>query len=302
MTDIIRRYMEQGLDTDTLILKSFQYYKRNRKFGDGVHKLDPMVTELIKMYYDANKEGIHFDNMKKSFVNRYITNETSVEGIDYLSKHGKEELKGLGKMYEYIHSDDVEYMFDIFTIKDLHQKLFSQSPYPDFGGNFRRSPAYLKGAKTNVCDWTQIFRELANLDDEVKSLREMAPEVRQLGDPELLLMYLDRCVELNAKMIKIHPFPDGNGRTIRGFTNKLMEDAGLPPVYIKVEERDEYLRCMSLAMDQEDYSDLKRFYRYKVCDSIVELDINKRLRGLPKRDENGKVLIKKELPTTPENR
>ena len=35
---------------------------------------------------------------------------------------------------------------------------------------------------------------------------------------------------------------------------------------------------MGKAIGDGDYSEIKNFYRYKICDSIIELDINERLR------------------------
>ena len=35
---------------------------------------------------------------------------------------------------------------------------------------------------------------------------------------------------------------------------------------------------MNLANNENDYTAIKQFYRYKVCDSIIELDINERLK------------------------
>ena len=81
-----------------------------------------------------------------------------------------------------------------------------------------------------------------------------------------------------CQLIKVHPFTDGNGRTVRGFINKFLEDAGFPPVYIKLVERDEYHDAMGKAIGDGDYSEIKNFNRYKVCDSIIELDINERLK------------------------
>lgn len=276
---------KQNENTEQVILRGFKYFKRNRRLGKKDPKIDAILDTLLCVYFGAGHDDVHFDKMKKSFVDRYIRNETSIEGINYLTKHGREELLGLGQMYEYIHSDDVEHLFDIFTIKDLHEKLYFCSAHPEFGGNFRREFAYLKGSKTNVCDWRDIFRSLRELDDDVELLRECAPEVREGKDPALLLEYIKRCVELNCRMVRVHPFADGNGRTIRGFTNKLFEDAGLPPVYINVAERDEYLEAMARAMEEEDYSLITRFYKYKICDSIYELDIADRLKRLDAGDK-----------------
>ena len=54
--------------------------------------------------------------------------------------------------------------------------------------------------------------------------------------------------------------------------------AGLPPVYIKANERTEYHKAMNKANNEGDYADIKNLYYYKVCDFIVELDINPRVR------------------------
>ena len=50
------------------------------------------------------------------------------------------------------------------------------------------------------------------------------------------------------------------------------------PIYIKANERTEYHKAMNLANNENDYTAIKQFYRYKVCDSIIELDINERLK------------------------
>ena len=46
--------------------------------------------------------------------------------------------------------------------------------------------------------------------------------------------------------------------------NKLLEAAGLPPVYIKVNERTEYHKAMNKANNEGDYKDIKNFYHYNV--------------------------------------
>lgn len=119
---------------------------------------------------------------------------------------------------------------------------------------------------------------MINLEDEVKNLLIETEKLKEELNIDELLDYLDKCVILQCKLIKIHPFGDGNGRTIRCFINKIMEYAGLPPIYIKLNERNEYHKAMNKANNENDYSLIKQFYRYKVCDSIIELDINEKLK------------------------
>ena len=56
-------------------------------------------------------------------------------------------------------------------------------------------------------------------------------------------------------MTVLHPFNDGNGRTIRALTNWLLRLKGLCPIYIDSNNRDEYLKALH-QIDQGNSSDL----------------------------------------------
>lgn len=271
--ELVLKHLDSiGVDTTFLIRESFLGYKWRKERDKLYGRDEELPTKLIKMYYELNPDRIHFDRLKSAFVRKYIRNESKLECV-----HSPDEVKGLEKMYEYIHSDDIDYRFDVYTLLDLHAKLFSLVPHPEAGGQIRNDNVYLPGSGVELCDWRDIRRELNKIDERVQCLVEMAPEIKKFGDADDLLAYLDLCIEVKCGLIKIHPFMDGNGRTIRGFVNKLFEDAGLPPVYILERERGEYQKAMNKALLEDDYSDIKNFYRYKVCDSIVELDINDRV-------------------------
>lgn len=276
-----------GIDPSIVIQEMFMGYKQRKQRKQLYSEDNTIPTTLITMYYEFSPERISFERLKKAFVSRYIKNESKLEDI-----HSPEEVEGLRAMYEYIHSDESDYMFNVYTLKDIHRSLYSTTQHPEFGGEFRRHDVYLPGTGTELTEWSMIRYELNKLDPQILDLVEIAPDIRDYGDAELLLEYLDECVILGCKLIKIHPFGDGNGRAIRGFINKMLEYVGLPPIYIKENERTEYHKAMNKANNDGDYTDIKNFYRYKVCDSIVELDINTRLRkqvNEEKSRENGYV-------------
>lgn len=280
---LINALSDMGIDICTIIQESFLGYKY-RKRNKILYDEDSMLpTTLIKLYYGLNPSKIHFDNMKNRFISQYINNESKLEDVDYRSIHGKKEMEGLKAMYEYIHSEEIEKDgFEVFSLCLLHKKLYSKADHPEYAGKIRNFPAYLPGTGTETCDSSYIFDALLGLEDEVKNLLSEAKQIKEEGNINKLLNYLDKCVILQCKLVKIHPFGDGNGRTIRGFINKLLEDAGLPPIYIKVSERTEYHKAMNKANNEDDYTLIKQFYRYKVCDSIIELDINERLKNQDK--------------------
>lgn len=60
------------------------------------------------------------------------------------------------------------------------------------------------------------------------------------------------------KLVYIHPFVDGNGRTSRLLMNLILMQAGYPPVIIKVEDRLEYYECLELSNE----GDVRPFIRF----------------------------------------
>lgn len=269
---------DMGIDVCSVIQESFLGYKYRKRNKILYYEDSNLPTMLIRLYYGFNPNEISFNNMKKRFITHYINNESKLEDVDYESIHGKQEVDGLRTMYEYIHSDEVEKDgFELFSICILHKKLYSKAEFPEFAGKFRNTPVYLPGTGTEICDSSYVFESMLALESEVNELLKIAKKIKVNKNSKELIDYLERCVVLQCKLIKIHPFSDGNGRTIRCFINKLLEYAGLPPIYIKVNERTEYHRAMNKANNENDYSLIKQFYKYKICDSIIELDINERL-------------------------
>ena len=261
-----------GVDPNRVIQEMFMGYKQ-RKQRKQLYGVDENIpNDLIGLYYELG-DRMPFDSLKNAFVSRYITQESRLEEV-----HSPEEIEGLRAMYEYIHSSESDYMFNIYTLKELHEKLYSKAPFPEFGGTFRRDDVYLPGTGTEIAEWSMIRPMLNEIDRDVLMLWELAPEVKDCEDADIMLDYLDEVVMIGCRIIKVHPFKDGNGRSVRGFMNKMLEAAGLPPVYIKANERTEYHKAMNKANNEGDYTDIKNFYHYKVCDSIVELDINPRVR------------------------
>ena len=55
---------------------------------------------------------------------------------------------------------------------------------------------------------------------------------------------LHLAVWVHARIIRIHPFEDGNGRTSRLFMNWVLTRLGLRPIAIEV-PRQEYLDCLN---------------------------------------------------------
>lgn len=302
-----------GVEPAFLIRESFLGYKF-RKTNHKLYENDYEIpVKLIRLYYGLTNRA-DFNTLQKAFVTHYIHQESKLEGLDTKSAHSKAEIEGLEAMYEYIHSGELEQylytkklgfgtkrsmfanmpkmaLYDStkfsnaclastgleFTLMELHDKLYSLTEHKEYGSYFRNEDCYLAGTDIETTQWLNIGNELKYIDIDFQKLLLKADIIKDSKNLEEILKFIDECIVLKCRIIKVHPFFDGNGRTVRGLVNILFEKAGLPPIYINANEKIEYQKAMHKT-DDNDYKDIKQFYKYKICDSIVELDINNRVK------------------------
>lgn len=68
--------------------------------------------------------------------------------------------------------------------------------------------------------------------------------------------YIKHVVRTHHRLTVIHTFADGNGRTSRAFMNTQFVRSGLPPIYILVEDKPEYIRALARADKESVFDDL----------------------------------------------
>lgn len=64
--------------------------------------------------------------------------------------------------------------------------------------------------------------------------------------------------EAHRRLVDIHPFNDGNGRTARLLMNLVLTRAGFPPIAIRPEDRPAYLAALEVAQAKGDNSAFER--------------------------------------------
>ncbi len=271
-SELLSYLSSRDFDMNDVISMFFLGYisKYRDGYSDLANNNDHLPQNLIKIYY-SNITSPRFNLMWNNFKTEYINNENDLENV-----HSTEEREGLGIVYDYITSKDNYEHIDIYQLLKIHQYLFSKCPYPEFGGNFRTEEIYLPNSGVETCDWRMIPNEMAKLYQPTNELIKEGLKLGKRRNPSKIIEYIDNCLNLNCTIIKMHPFSDGNGRSVRAFTNMLFRIANIPPIYVKAAEKDVYGRTINKAIVQGDNSDFRRFYYYKICDSIVELDILKR--------------------------
>ena len=223
--------------------------------------------DLFAQVIDAGEDCLYVEPsefVKRKYCNEYVYNDARMEGINigrekvaeivtdiklhkadspYCTEQHENEvaIAGHALMYDYLFSIPGDKNVDIFFgLVSLHRQLFSCAPSPEFGGAFRKSNPLVMGAKFETIDSSKVIPALMELSPSVQRLLEQSVEIS-------LSQYVKEVAIIHHKLTVIHPFGDGNGRTLRAFMNLLLIRRKLPPIYFKVEEKKVYLEALAQA-------------------------------------------------------
>ena len=148
--------------------------------------------------------------------------------------------------------------------------LYSKCPYSSFGGKLRDNTAYLEDTNIEVMDCESAKRYFNSLILNSDKIFNRLSENDVLG-------YINDCIIQTVDLIRAQPFADGNKRTFRAILNLLLKKINIPPIYIEKYERGVYKKVLIEAMKSGNYEAIINFYYYKICDSIMNLDVNNSL-------------------------
>lgn len=249
------------------IKNTFIKYEQRKEDGMLYSKDDFIPQNLIKLYFGSSS-NLAFEQIVLNFKTKYINNENEIENV-----HNIEEFQGMSEVYDYINDCMNDKCPNIYVLLVLHSLLYSKVPYPEFGGKFRKVCACISNSDVKTVEPENIAMEISKLYPAYQKILLFANMIRDTNNVEFLMDYIDQCIDLKCRLVEIHPFEDGNGRTCRALLNLLFRKVGLPPVYVTLEEKEEYIDAMDKAIRLSDHSSIKKFYYYKICDSIIELDI-----------------------------
>ena len=210
--------------------------------------------EGVKTTYDAASEIIE-DLQENRQVSEYCTE--SYDGFCNVAGHSV--------MYDFIFETACDDKIDIYQLSTLNRKLFSCCPNPEYGGATRKDNILVLGAKFETVDWRDVMPELIKLNDKVSLLESKLDELSRSQIIELI-------ADIHHRITVIHPFPDGNGRTSRGFMIKMLIRYGMPPFYINVEKKEEYYNALEIADKENDFNALYEYIFKALIRAHVELE------------------------------
>ena len=267
--------------------------RRIRKYSpDTVRKTKHMsYYKLYADLIDTYGEQMAFqptDHARYLFSNRYIFNDSRMEGVNVTPEQAAEivmdlrlhmqnseycneeneaflSIAGHYDLYQDIFAEPVKKGISVYDTIVLNKKLFSHYPHPEFGGTTRQNNTLVLGAKFETVDYSEIFSELAKLDADVRDYYARRKEMP-------MSQYAQHVAWVHHRITVIHPFSDGNGRTSRAFMNMQFVRAGMLPIYIRVEDKQEYIHALERADKEDDYRELYELVFRLMIRSFVELN------------------------------
>lgn len=183
---------------------------------------------------------------EQAFEIEYTHNSTAIEGNTLTLMETKLVLedrisvggKNLREIYEQVnHQKAFRYVkacianqvvLDEKTVKDIHAMLMENILV---GGVYRNVDVYISGAQHTPPSPNEMYRQV----------KDFYADLLWKGEH---LNSIELSAWTHAEFVKIHPFPDGNGRTSRLIMNYQLMAQGFPPISIAKENRLDYFNTL----------------------------------------------------------
>ena len=217
--------------------------------------LEPTFSRLLDKVMVLNKArplpNIVLQNIKEAFLVEWTYNSNSIEGNTLslretqmvlqegvtikgktLREHfeAKNHELAIHKLYELVKDD---YVLNSKDILELHG-LVLRSIEDDYAGRLRNAGVRISGANFVPPNARKVTEYLDSLIDYINT------NPQELNPIELATVF-------HHKFVWIHPFFDGNGRTVRLVMNLLLMRHGFPPAIILTNDRAKYYTALNQA-------------------------------------------------------
>lgn len=225
--------------------KRFERLDKKRDALSSVHVLDAGLKRAEKEAYIQHiyhSVGIEGNTMSLAQTRSILETKMAVDGKS-IDEHN--EILGLDAAMKYINATLVN-KNDFITLKDLleiHRRVLGHVD-PIEGGEFRRTQVYVGGhippGPGDLSILMSRFESWLN------------------AEQSFLMHPVKYAAMAHYKLVHIHPFSDGNGRTSRLLMNTLLMRAGYPPVIIQKQHRHKYYDYLQIANE----GDIRPFVRF----------------------------------------
>lgn len=164
----------------------------------------------------------------------------------------------------------IELGLDLYKIQKLNKMLYPKmlyqyAPFPEAGGVYRQDNNYVTGAEFETVDYHLIVQEIVKL---AEPMGELIRNIDSMSYSEVI----KQTAIIHHRLTVIHPFGDGNGRCSRALLNWTYRLKGLPPIYIKFPEKDEYYDGLKNVDTKGNYDKLYKVFMRETIRSVMKLN------------------------------
>ncbi|MGD0360045.1 MAG: Fic family protein [Bryobacteraceae bacterium] len=142
---------------------------------------------------------------------------------------------------------------DEATVRELHRRIVARSR-PEIGGIYSTLPRRIAGSPVIFPNAAKIPRLMRDYGAWLRAA-EAVPAAS---------------FEAHFRLVAIHPFSDGNGRTARLLMNLLLLRGGYPPVAVRPEDRKTYLDTLEHASLREDLEPFRTLMYQRLDATLAE--------------------------------
>lgn len=225
------------------------------------HRLDsfqPLSTDLITNLHNWFKVELTYTSnaLEGNTLSRAETALVIEKGMAVEGKSLQEHLEAVNhaQAFDWIVQKTHTHGYEITenTILDLHQLILQKIDNAN-AGKYRTVPVRIAGSMVVMPNPNKV----PNL------MSEFIAWLHQGTGHSV-----SKAVDAHFKLVSIHPFVDGNGRTARLLMNLLLMEAGYPPAIIRKENRKDYITNIEKAQLGGSMTDYYIFMFKAVSDSL----------------------------------
>lgn len=222
--------------------------------------LRPLSPELEKNLYEWFRVTLTYTS--NAFEGNTLTlGETAQVVEKNLTVSGKSIVEHLEAIN---HAHAIDYIRNLakkttrheLTVDDIIaiHKIILQKINDEWAGRIREMAIRITGSNVSRPNYIKVPQLMDDLIYSIKSSNEHTAKI---------------AADAHLKLVFIHPFVDGNGRTARLLLNLILLQNDYPLVFLKAEDRQEYINAIEKALLKEDYSDY-----YAVIFKAIEFSLD----------------------------
>ena len=196
----------------------------------------------IEMTYNSNAIEGNRLTLKETFL--VINEGLTIKGKS-LKDHleAKDHFEALNYLYEFIEKDSRQGISEVF-IRSIQQLIVKETD-TTWAGNYRNSDVIITGSNHTPPDASAVPHMVSDL-------------IKWVSNNKNKLSPIELAAFLHHRIVFIHPFFDGNGRTARLVMNLILMQKGYPLVMILKNDRRRYYDSLDKA-DKENYKPFVNF-------------------------------------------